>query len=59
MELAQLLTAWRGGLIVSCQASADSPLAQPEIIAALALTAERSAAARRACASLANHICAR
>jgi putative N-acetylmannosamine-6-phosphate epimerase len=26
---------WRGGLIVSCQAPANSPLAKPEIIARL------------------------
>ena len=31
---------WRGGLIVSCQAPAGSPLAKPEIIAAFAETAE-------------------
>ncbi len=35
---------WRGGLIVSCQAAADSPLCKPEIIAALAQTAERNGA---------------
>lgn len=35
----------RGGLIVSCQAPADSPLAAPQIIAALALTAEQHGAA--------------
>lgn len=34
----------RGGLIVSCQAPADSPLARPEIIAALAATAEQNGA---------------
>lgn len=33
-----------GGLIVSCQAPADSPLARPEIIAALAATAEKNGA---------------
>ncbi len=33
-----------GGLIVSCQAPADSPLAKPEIIAALAQTAEQNGA---------------
>ncbi len=32
------------GLIVSCQAPASSPLAKPEIIAALALTAEQNGA---------------
>lgn len=35
---------WRGGLIVSCQAPADSPLARPEIIAAFARTAEMNGA---------------
>jgi N-acylglucosamine-6-phosphate 2-epimerase len=35
---------WRGGLIVSCQAPANSPLAKPEIIAALAETAEQNGA---------------
>ena len=35
---------WRGGLIVSCQARADSPLAKPEIIAALAEVAEQNGA---------------
>jgi N-acylglucosamine-6-phosphate 2-epimerase len=33
-----------GGLIVSCQAPADSPLAKPEIIAALAQAAEQNGA---------------
>jgi N-acylglucosamine-6-phosphate 2-epimerase len=35
----------RGGLIVSCQAAATSPLDDPYIISALALTAEQSGAA--------------
>lgn len=35
---------WRGGLIVSCQAPANSPLAKPEIIAALAETAAQNGA---------------
>lgn len=35
---------WRGGLIVSCQAPANSPLARPEIIAAFAETAEQNGA---------------
>ena len=35
---------WRGGLIVSCQAPADSPLAKPEIIAAFAQVAEQNGA---------------
>lgn len=34
----------QGGLIVSCQAAAGSPLAKPEIIAAFAETAERNGA---------------
>jgi N-acylglucosamine-6-phosphate 2-epimerase len=34
----------QNGLIVSCQAPANSPLAKPEIIAALALTAEQNGA---------------
>lgn len=40
----QMLENWRGGLIVSCQAPANSPLAKPEIIAALAETAEQNGA---------------
>ena len=43
-RLADLMARWRGGLIVSCQAPIGSPLAHPEIIAALALTAERNGA---------------
>lgn len=39
-----ILTNWRGGLIVSCQAAPGSPLARPEIIAALAETAEQNGA---------------
>ncbi len=35
---------WRGGLIVSCQAPAYSPLAKPEIIAAFAQVAEQNGA---------------
>ncbi|MBA3441729.1 MAG: N-acetylmannosamine-6-phosphate 2-epimerase [Pyrinomonadaceae bacterium] len=44
MKLEQVLAAWRGGIIVSCQAEAGSPLAHPAIIAALAQTAERNGA---------------
>ncbi|MBA2646336.1 MAG: N-acetylmannosamine-6-phosphate 2-epimerase [Pyrinomonadaceae bacterium] len=44
MELKEIITAWQGGLVVSCQAAADSPLARPDIIAALALTAARNGA---------------
>lgn len=36
---------WRGRIIVSCQAPADSPLALPEIIAAFAEVAEQNGAA--------------
>jgi N-acylglucosamine-6-phosphate 2-epimerase len=39
-----ILEKLRGGLIVSCQAPAGSPLARPEIIAALAETAEQNGA---------------
>lgn len=35
----------RGGLVVSCQATLGSPLADPQIIAALALTADQNGAA--------------
>jgi N-acylglucosamine-6-phosphate 2-epimerase len=44
MNLCKILANWRGGLIVSCQAPAGSPLARPDIIAALALTAELNGA---------------
>lgn len=44
MDLTEILTRWRGGLIVSCQAPPESPLSRPEIIAALALAAERNGA---------------
>jgi N-acylglucosamine-6-phosphate 2-epimerase len=40
----KLLDSWRGGLIVSCQAPDNSPLAKPEIIAAFAETAEQNGA---------------
>lgn len=40
----KLLDDWRGGLIVSCQAPEHSPLAEPEIIAAFAATAEQNGA---------------
>lgn len=39
-----VLEKWRGGLIVSCQAPANSPLAKPEIIAAFAETAAQNGA---------------
>ncbi|HVF88193.1 MAG TPA: N-acetylmannosamine-6-phosphate 2-epimerase [Pyrinomonadaceae bacterium] len=44
MKLEEIIAAWQGGLIVSCQAAADSPLARPDIIAALALAAARNGA---------------
>lgn len=44
MKLEQVLAAWQGGLIVSCQAEAGSPLDHPSIIKALAQTAERNGA---------------
>jgi N-acylglucosamine-6-phosphate 2-epimerase len=44
MRLSEILTAWRGGLIVSCQAPAESPLGRPDIIAALAQVAEQNGA---------------
>ena len=40
----KIIENWRGGLIVSCQAPANSPLARPEIIAAFAETAELNGA---------------
>jgi N-acylglucosamine-6-phosphate 2-epimerase len=40
----EILARLRGHLIVSCQASPESPLHRPEIIAALALCAERGGA---------------
>lgn len=40
----QICDAWRGGLIVSCQAPNNSPLARPDIIAALALVANLNGA---------------
>lgn len=43
-KMAEIAEKWRGGLIVSCQAPANSPLAKPEIIAALAQTAEQNGA---------------
>lgn len=40
----KIIESWRGGLIVSCQAPANSPLNKPEIIAALAEIAEQNGA---------------
>jgi len=40
----KIIENWRGGLIVSCQAPANSPLARPEIIAAFAETAQLNGA---------------
>jgi N-acylglucosamine-6-phosphate 2-epimerase len=42
MRLDDVLAAWRGGLIVSCQAPATSPMSRPEIIAALAQVAAQN-----------------
>ena len=44
MKLGQVRAAWQGGLIVSCQATAGSPLSHPFIIKALAQTAEQNGA---------------
>ncbi len=44
MSLISKFDSWRGGLIVSCQAGAGSPLSDPRIIAALARTAELNGA---------------
>ncbi len=44
MEMNDIFDKWRGGLIVSCQAPANSPLAKPEIIRAFAETAEQNGA---------------
>ncbi len=44
MNNKKLIESWRGGLIVSCQAAQNSPLAKPEIIAAFAETAELNGA---------------
>lgn len=44
MKMNNIFENWRGGLIVSCQAPANSPLARPEIIAAFAETAEKNGA---------------
>ena len=44
MNLAEILRQWRGGLIVSCQAASGTPLARPDIIAAMARVAELNGA---------------
>jgi N-acylglucosamine-6-phosphate 2-epimerase len=43
-DKAELIDRIRGGVIVSCQAPPESPLAKPEIIAAIAQTAENNGA---------------
>jgi N-acylglucosamine-6-phosphate 2-epimerase len=45
MTRAEILARWRGGLIVSCQAPPGSPLDRPDVLAALARTAELNGAA--------------
>ncbi|WP_218080505.1 N-acetylmannosamine-6-phosphate 2-epimerase [Anthocerotibacter panamensis] len=42
--MADLLARLQGGLIVSCQAPADSPLHDPQVISAMAMAAERNGA---------------
>jgi N-acylglucosamine-6-phosphate 2-epimerase len=44
LQIENLKSKLKNGLIVSCQAAANSPLAKPEIIAAFALTAEQNGA---------------
>ncbi|MBA3784694.1 MAG: N-acetylmannosamine-6-phosphate 2-epimerase, partial [Acidobacteria bacterium] len=43
-KIQNLISKIQNGLIVSCQAPANSPLCKPEIIAALAETAEQNGA---------------
>lgn len=45
MKWDEILTAWRGGLLVSCQVAADSPLARPDIVGGMARIAELNGAA--------------
>lgn len=44
LHLTDAIAALKGGLIVSCQAPPDSPLAEPSIIAAIALASVRNGA---------------
>lgn len=44
MKIEEILQHWRGGLIVSCQAASGTPLARPDIIAAMAQVAELNGA---------------
>ena len=44
MQIERLFESLRGGLIVSCQAPTDSPLNDPHVIRAMALTAEQQGA---------------
>lgn len=44
MQIERLFESLRGGLIVSCQAPAGSPLNDPHVISAMALTAEQQGA---------------
>lgn len=59
MSAADIVARWRGGLIVSCQAATGSPLARPEIIAALALVAEQNGAVGVRIDGAANIACVR
>ncbi len=45
MTRTEIIPRWQGGLIVSCQAPAGSPLDRPDFLAALARTAELNGAA--------------
>ena len=44
LNLEQILAAWRGGIVVSCQAPEGSPLRQPSIMAAMAQAGEMAGA---------------
>ncbi|MHB8177895.1 MAG: N-acetylmannosamine-6-phosphate 2-epimerase [Vulcanimicrobiaceae bacterium] len=54
-----LLQRWRGGLIVSVQAAAGSPLDEPVVLAALASAAEQGGAAGLRMAGVENIVAAR
>lgn len=44
LTAADVLTAWRGGVVVSCQAPEGSPLRRPDIMAAMARAGEQAGA---------------